>query len=126
MITYKWIFSAFDCRVDEDGMQDVVTTVHWRYNGTTEDGISAEIYGAQAVGTPTPDVFTPYPDLSEEQVIGWMEETMDVPAMQLNIAEQIELIINPVMVTLPPPFANTEETIVALVDGEVIVEEINE
>ena len=126
MITYKWIFSAFDCRVDEDGMQDVVTTVHWRYNGTTEDGISAEIYGAQSVGEPTPDAFTPYPDLSEEQVIGWMEETMDVPAMQLNIAEQIELIINPVMVTLPPPFANTEETIVALVDGEVIIEEINE
>lgn len=125
MITYKWIFSAFDCRVDEDGMQDVVTTVHWRYNGTTEDGISAEIYGVQAVGTPTPDAFTPYPELNEEQVIGWMEETMDVPAMQLNIAEQIELIINPVMVTLPPPFANTEETIVALVDGDVIIEEVN-
>jgi hypothetical protein len=29
-------------------------------------------------------------------------------------------------VTLPPPFANTEETVVAIVDGEVIVEEINE
>jgi hypothetical protein len=126
MITYKWIFSAFDCRVDEDGMQDVVTTVHWRYNGTNENGISAEIYGAQAVGTPTPDAFTPYPDLSEEQVIGWMEETLDVEAMDLNIAEQIELIINPVYVTLPPPFANTEETVVAVVDGEVIVEEINE
>jgi hypothetical protein len=126
MITYKWIFSAFDCRVDEDGMQDVVTTVHWRYNGTNENGISAEIYGAQAVGTPTPDAFTPYPDLSEEQVIGWMEETLDVEAMDLNIAEQIELIINPVYITLPPPFANTEETVVAVVDGEVIVEEINQ
>jgi hypothetical protein len=126
MITYKWIFSAFDCRVDEDGMQDVVTTVHWRYNGTNENGISAEIYGAQAVGTPTPDAFTPYPDLSEEQVIGWMEETLDVEAMDLNIAEQIELIINPVYVTLPPPFANTEETIVAVVDGDLIIEEINE
>jgi len=126
MITYKWIFSAFDCRVDEDGMQDVVTTVHWRYNGTNENGISAEIYGAQAVGTPTPDAFTPYPDLSEEQVIGWMEETMDVEAMQLNIAEQIELIINPVYVTLPPPFANTEETVVAVVDGDLIIDEINE
>ena len=126
MITYKWIFSAFDCRVDEDGMQDVVTTVHWRYNGTNENGISAEIYGAQAVGTPTPDAFTPYPDLSEEQVIGWMEETMDVEAMDLNIAEQIELIINPVMVTLPPPFANTEETVVAVVDGDLIIDEINE
>ena len=104
MITYKWIFSAFDCKVSEDGMQDVITTVHWRYNGTNEDGISAEIYGAQAVGTPTPDAFIPYPELSEEQVIGWMEETMDVEAMQLNIANQIEAIINPVNVTLPAPW----------------------
>jgi len=125
MITYKWIFSAFDCRVDEDGMQDVVTTVHWRYNGTNEDGISSEIYGAQSVGTPTPDAFTPYPDLSEEQVIGWMEETLDVEAMQLNLATQIELIINPVMVTLPPPFANTEETIVINVDGEIGLAQLN-
>ena len=106
MITYKWNFPAFDCRVDEDGMQDVVTAVHQRYNGTNEDGISAEIYGAQSVPTPNPEAFTPYPDLSEDQVIGWMEETMDVESMQKNIAEQIELIINPVYVTLPPPFNN--------------------
>ena len=65
MITYTWNFPAFDCRVDEDGMQDVVTTVHWIYIGTNEDGIIASVYGAQAVGTPTPDAFTPYPDLSE-------------------------------------------------------------
>jgi len=104
MITYKWIFSAFDCKVSEDGMQDVVTTVHWRYNGTNEDGISAEMYGAQSVGTPTPDAFIPYPELSEDQVIGWMESTMDVEAMQLNIANQIKAIINPVNVTLPAPW----------------------
>jgi hypothetical protein len=108
MINYKWIFSAFDCRVDEEGMQDVVTTVHWRYNGTNENGIAAEVYGAQSVGTPTPDAFTPYPGLSEAQVIGWMEDTMDVPAMQLNIAEQIELIEHPVNITLPPPFEQQE------------------
>jgi len=108
MITYKWFFSAFDCRVDEEGMQDVVTTVHWRYNGTNENGITAEVYGAQSVGTPTPDAFTPYPELSEEQVIGWMEETMDVPDMQLNIAEQIELIEHPVNITLPPHFEQQE------------------
>ena len=108
MITYKWDFPAFDCRVDEEGMQDVVTTVHWRYNGTNENGIAAEVYGAQSVGTPTPDAFTPYPQLSEAQVIGWMEDTMDVPAMQLNIAEQIELIVSPVNITLPPPFEHQE------------------
>lgn len=105
MITYTWNFPAFDCRVDEDGMQDVVTTVHWIYIGTNEDGITANVYGAQSIPSPTPDAFIPYPDLTESEVIGWMEETMDIEALQLNIAEQIELIINPVYVTLPPPFA---------------------
>jgi hypothetical protein len=106
MITYTWNFPAFDCRVDEGGLMDVVTTVHWIYIGTNEDGITASVYGSQAVGTPTPEAFIPYPDLTEDEVIGWMEETMDVEALQLNIAEQIELIINPVYVTLPPPFNN--------------------
>jgi hypothetical protein len=104
VITYKWIFSAFDCKVSEEGMQDVVTTVHWRYNGTNEDGISAEVYGAQSVGTPTPDAFTPYPELSEEQVIGWMESIIDMEVINANIDAQIEAITNPVKVTLQAPW----------------------
>ena len=108
MITYKWIFSAFDCKVSEEGMQDVVTTVHWRYNGTNENGISAEVYGAQSVGTPTPDAFTPYPELSEDQVIGWMESAIDMEAMKANIDAQIEAIVNPVNVTLQAPW-NTNQ-----------------
>ena len=106
MITYKWTFSAFDCKVSEEGMQDVVTTVHWRYNGTNEDGISSEVYGAQSVGTPTPDAFTPYPELSEEQVIGWMESTIDMEAMNARIDSQIEAIVNPVNVTLQAPWSS--------------------
>ena len=105
MITYKWIFSAFDCKVDEK-LDKVVTTVHWRYKGTDEDGIEAEVYGAQPVGEPNPDAFTPYPEISEEQVIKWMESIIDMEAMNENIANQIDLIKNPIQVTLPPPFEN--------------------
>lgn len=104
MITYKWTFSAFDCKVDENGLQDVVTTVHWRYSGTDEDGVTYEIYGAQAVWEPNPDAFTPYPDISEEQVIGWMETVIDMEEMNSNITKQIELIKNPIQITLLPPF----------------------
>lgn len=106
MITYKWEFPAFDCSLDKEGMEKVVTTVHWRYKGTDENDVTAEIYGAQAVGEPNPDAFTPYPDISEEQVIEWMESTMDMGEIQKNIAEQIDLIKNPIQVTLPPPFNN--------------------
>lgn len=104
MITYKWTFSAFDCRLDEK-LDKVVTTVHWRYEGADEDGITAETYGAQAVGDPNPDAFTAYPEISEEQVIGWMESVIDMEAMNENIATQIELIKNPIQVTLLPPFS---------------------
>lgn len=104
MINYTWTFPAFDCIINEDGLQTVVTTVHWILKGTDEDNISASIYGAQAVGQPNPEAFTPFPDLSEDQVIGWMESEMDVDALKANIAEQINLIKNPVTETLPAPW----------------------
>lgn len=106
MITYKWIFSAFECKVSENGLQNVITTVHWRYKGTNEDGITVEVYGTQGVGEPNPEAFIPYPDLSEEQVIGWMESIIDMEDMNANIDEQIEAIVNPTNVTLPPPFGD--------------------
>jgi hypothetical protein len=117
MITYNWTISALDCKVNEEGLQDVVTTVHWRYRGTDEDGITAEVYGAQAVGEPNPDAFTPYPDLVESQVTGWLENEMDMEAIQENIINQINLIKNPVQVTLPAPW--TVSTITQVEEVEV-------
>jgi hypothetical protein len=34
-----------------------------------------------------------------------MESVMDIEEMKTNIANQIDLIANPVTVTLPPPFS---------------------
>ena len=104
MINYTWTMGPFDCILNEDNMQKVVTTVHWRYRGTDEDGITAEIYGAQAVGQPNPEAFTPFPDLSQEQVEGWLESAMDMNAIRANIDNQINLIKNPVTATLPAPW----------------------
>jgi hypothetical protein len=106
---FEWIISAMDCKIHEGEMTDVVQTVHWRYNATDivdEKNYFAEMYGATAVGEPTPENFTSYPDLTKEQVVGWLEETLDVTSMQENLTKQIELKINPIDVTLPPPFAN--------------------
>lgn len=123
MINYTWTFSAFDCKVDENGLNKVVTTVHWRYRGTDEDGITAETYGAQSVGEPNPDAFTPYPNLSKEQVIGWMESQMDMETINENIASQITLIKNPVQVTLTAPWDTIAEVVEPVVEEEPIVEE---
>jgi hypothetical protein len=109
MTTFNWIISAMECKVKEDTLSDVVILVHWRYNANSivkEKEYFAETYGATSVGMPSGDSFTPYADLTKEQVVGWLEASLDVPAMQLQLEANIELQINPIDVTLPPPFKN--------------------
>lgn len=123
MITYNWTFPGLECKVNQEGLQDVVTVVHWRYRGTDEDGTSFEMYGAQSVEEPNPDAFTPYPDLVESQVIGWMEQVLDMETMQENIANQISLIKNPTQVTLSAPWSTPLEVQGGLEEGVLDVVE---
>jgi hypothetical protein len=106
MNTYTWTISALDCKINENNLQDVVYTVHWKYKATNEDGISAETFGAQYVPPPTEEDFTPYDELTKEQVIGWIETYLNVPGITIDLDNQIELIINPVDTTPPLPFEN--------------------
>jgi hypothetical protein len=104
-MTTDWVISAMECRVHEENMDDVVIIVHWRYQARElheEKEYFAETYGAASVGMPDPENFTPYDQLTEEQVVGWLEAELDVPAMTASLQENIDLQINPVVVTLPP------------------------
>jgi len=106
MNTYTWFIAALDCKVNEGNLQDVVYNVHWRYSAVNENGVMALLYGVQFVSPPTEEDFTPYDELTKEQVVGWLEASMDVPAMKLDLDNQIDLIVNPVDVTPPLPFEN--------------------
>jgi len=100
MNTYNWVISAVECKVKEGDLKDAIFVAHWRFNATNEDGISAEVYGAESLESPDPKDFTPFDDITTEQVIGWLEASMDVDAMKLNLDNQINLLINPEVVTL--------------------------
>jgi hypothetical protein len=94
-----------ECVKKENDLTDVVITIHWRYNAE-KDGFNAETYGATSVPLPTGEEFTPYEDLTKDQVVGWLVSELDVEAMNENLNTQIELLINPINVTLPAPFEN--------------------
>lgn len=109
MIT-NWVISAMDCKVQEGDMSDVVITVHWRFQGNeTSNGKNyfAESYGATTVGMPDPQTFTPFDQLTQEQVVGWLEQELDVTTMTATLQENINLQINPTNVTLTPPWINS-------------------
>jgi hypothetical protein len=110
---FQWVISELNCAVESEGLPDVINVIHWRYNATQEhDGniYFADTYGADVVAQPNPQNFIPYADVTEAEVIGWLEEILPVEAMQLALENNIALQINPVEVTLPLPWLPTPTT----------------
>jgi hypothetical protein len=113
MTNFQFVISQLNCAVESEGLPDVINMIHWRYNATQEhDGkvYFAESYGSSSVAQPNPQNFIPYPDVTESEVIGWLEEILPVEAMQLALENNIALQINPVEVTLPLPWLPTTTT----------------
>lgn len=105
--TYNWVISQLDAYPQHEGHTDVVMTIHWRRQAT--DGTySADIYGSQAVTLDAEAPFTPYADLTEAQVIGWLENAMGAETLAAQVTaldQQIENQINPPVVRPPLPWA---------------------
>ena len=108
-ITYKWIINQMDTKPTEDGLTNVVVTVHWTREAEQYVGgepILVCSYGTMGCATPSSTDFTAYPDLTYEQVCGWLDAGLDVASIDLGLANQIENIINPPIIVLPLPFPN--------------------
>lgn len=105
--TYQWTIQALDCALQEDGKTDVVVTAHWSVSAA--DGIyTAEAYGTQNFTLQQGGSFTPYADLTKDQVVGWVQTAMGIDSvtkLQENLDQQIANQINPPIVTLPLPWA---------------------
>lgn len=95
--TYTWLISQLDCYPQQDNKTDVVFTVHWRRQAT--DGThTADIYGSQAVTLDPSATYIPYAELTEADVIGWLEDAMGdelLEAQKAALDKQIEDQINP-------------------------------
>ena len=110
MITYNWVISQLECKAKEGDLTDVVYTIHWRYQANETDGDKsyfAEIYSTVTCPNPDPAHFTPYNELTQSQVEGWLNELLPVSDMQANLAAQIETQKNPPIVTPPLPWNQT-------------------
>lgn len=106
-ITYDWVIEQMNCYPQLDGQTDVVFNVSWRLNGT--DGTySATIYGTIDIQPYTSgEPFTPYADLTQSQVVGWVQAAMgekQVSEYETNIEDQIVNQTNPPVVSPPLPW----------------------
>jgi len=111
-ISINWIIERLLVKPTEGSLTDVVITADWRCNGTETTGTGDDektytgtCYGSSSFAPPTEN-FTPYPDLTEQQVLGWCYANgVDQSAIEANVSAQIENQINPPVIAPPLPWA---------------------
>jgi hypothetical protein len=90
----NWSIQQLD-RKTADGF---VTTAHWTCTATDSD-FSANAYGSVGFSG---DLVTPYEDLTQAEVLGWVWEQIDKAEIEANLTKQIEAQKNPVSETGVP------------------------
>jgi len=106
MTVFNWQIEQLNCYPQAEGQTDVVFTVHWRLTGT--DGTySGSVYSTCGVtyvaGTP----YTPYADLTQDQVLGWIWASgVDKDSAEAAVQTQIDNQINPPVVSPQLPWIN--------------------
>lgn len=110
---YKWTISAVDREIEKDGLNDVIKAVHWRYSATNENEVSAETYGAVAIGEPNAENFKTFEEVTEVDVASWIEsifsvepenedgekQTSKLEQMKSHLIQKIELKESPKTIT---------------------------
>lgn len=108
--TYTWSITAMDCVPQVGSYTNYVVTSHWACQGT--DG-SYNGYAANTASfTIDPDKanYTPYDQLTEEQVIAWTQNALGPDIIQTvyaSINAQIETQENPNIVQPPLPWKHS-------------------
>ena len=103
--TITWVIEWMQCKPTEGSLTDVVVTAGWRCNGV-QDTYNATAYSTCSFPMPE-GAFTPYADLTQEQVLDWCYANgVDQAATEAAIQAQIDNQINPPIIQPPLPWAN--------------------
>jgi len=82
-------------QMDRKSADGFVVTVHYTVNAVDGDYI-ASTYGTVGYTEQPNEQYTPYADLTEMQVVGWVQESLGKDKVEEGLAAQIEAQKNPV------------------------------
>lgn len=105
--TYTWKIERLDCYPTLETYENVVCTVHWRLFARSDDGFEATTYGSVALATSSLGPFTPYTELTEAQVVGWVRASLGpgvVGMYESTLAQNLQDQRAPPIVSPPLPW----------------------
>jgi len=99
-----WKILQLDCVPQVPEGADYVVTAHWQCNGV-DGAYSGQTYGTCSFAVVQGESFTPYANLTQDQVLGWCwDNGVDKDANEANVEQQIQDQINPPVVSPPLPW----------------------
>lgn len=105
-----WKVVQLDCYPQYEGETDVVFTAHW--NLTAEEVVGEKTYTGYAYGSVGVSLdaeapFTPFAQLTKEQVVGWVKDALgeeQVASLEASVTAQIEEQKNPKVISPALPW----------------------
>ena len=110
-IIYTWIINVMDCYPKHDKENNVVFKVNWGLAGSDEStgiGYTGYVTGSVNLSYEVGTTFTPYNELTQEQVIGWVKVALGeekITELESTIVAQILKQMNPPIVTPSLPWS---------------------
>jgi hypothetical protein len=102
--TYKWNILSMPAYPQAEGETDVVFQVNWSCNAN--DGTyAANSFGAVDVTYTAGTPYTPYNQLTQNQVWGWINTSIDRSSVEADLQALIDAQKNPTVVTPPLPWS---------------------
>ena len=93
-MSISWSVYQMNRYISHEDNDDVVYNLHWDCVAE-QDGQTYRMYGTQALDLENLDEFTPYSDLTEEQVMGWLMDASDVEDIEAACQAGLEQKLNP-------------------------------
>ena len=98
MRTYRWEIETMS-RIKETGFVNQLSWVCWGFDGIYQSNVSGTIYYDPEDVTGT---ITPYEQLTEEQVIGWVKSQVNEANVIADIDAKIDAYIKPTRMSGTP------------------------
>lgn len=104
-LTYTWKIKSLKKQDDPSAeLNDIIVQTYWECTGTDVDGYSGTFHGATPFEPDQvdPTNFTTYEALTEDQVIGWIQDVVNNNAgykahIEEQIQKQIDAIVRPLV-----------------------------
>jgi hypothetical protein len=103
MNTYTWEIQAIKVKRNEGDLVNVVYQIQYLYR-VTDGEFKTFVQDSALVGSPDLENFTEYENLTQEQVVGWLENSVDVKALKTFVDSKLLKVRANNSKTLRPPF----------------------